>query len=105
MKINWNEKLLDMKNMPVKDRNGEVTLGDCAVECLMSITDAEKGMAGKERYDLYRLAMKIEKEPKSDFSVDELAKIKDHIGRKTLTLLVGRAYDIIEAGSGSSKDK
>jgi len=98
MRINWNKEILDYKDRPQKDSDGTViTVGSACYECLHAMSETEKTLSGKEKYDLCKIAKKIKKTPEANFEVEELAKIKDHVGRKGSTFLVGQVYDCLES--------
>ena len=79
--------------------NGQpATFKFIATEALLAVLDDEKGLSGKEKYDRFNLTHKINKaEGAVDLSAEEIAKIKELIGKCFRTLVVGAAYDVIES--------
>lgn len=102
-RVDWSLKLKDPKGAFIQDENKQpVTLGEFVCMILYSLQESDAKMNGEEKYKIYKLGKKISDNPKSEFSVEELAIIKEHVGRKATTFLVGEIYDIIES-SGEEK--
>lgn len=104
MKVNWSQNLLDHKNKPIQGADGKpVNFGDFAVMLLLAAQNEQDQKASAEdKYKVYKLGKKIMDTPESDFSVEEIALVKKHVGQKATPWMVGVIFDILE-GTNESK--
>ena len=97
MKINFQQEILGMDGKPLKDeKDASLLLENIAVNALLAATQDDKadGVAKAKRF---ALAMKINNvtEP-VEVTAEEITMIKDLVGKVYMTLVVGRAYDLLE---------
>jgi len=97
MKIDFNQALKDINGKALSDGGMPITLRDVAV---MALLDGEKTshLSGIDKARNFRLAVRINGDPDS-ISVEEVAVLKDHIGRRHTPLIVGQAFDLLEGES------
>ena len=82
----------------------EIMLGDAAVTALEALTDQDRGVDGKTKFDRDELARKIYKNNAAVLSVDEIKIIKDRIGLVWPPAMVGATWRMIDPSlKGSSK--
>lgn len=101
-KINLTYVLWDLGNVetlkgPV-DKEGikkDLTLG---LVCTNSLLVFDERMTGQDKYERYKLARKLEKakDGQVDLKAEEIASIKDAIGKYQTPLVVGQAWDLLE---------
>ena len=100
MRRDLTQPILDLneKTIPHPQREGEhYTLCDVALSALMASYEDEKSLTGKDKADRMQLALKINKRPKEvDLTVEQLALLKQLIGKGFGPLVVGRAYELLE---------
>jgi len=77
---------------------------DAVIEALMS---PEEGISGQEKAERWKLATKIYFNPKTiDLTIEEVAKIKDLIGKGFPSpLVVGQAWQMLEGERDGKKEK
>ncbi len=100
MEIKLNEKIKDLKGEVI---NSTVTKVDLTLKEVMTTSllsnYKDENTDGKEKFDRFQMAMKIENcmGNKINFKTEEVNKIKTLIGKSYATIIVGRAFNIIEA--------
>ena len=95
-------------NTEIKDLNGEVIVEGkdktpllvkpILINALTILSQEDKDLDGKERYDRYTIALKISDAEDGMVSLksEEVAKIKELVGAMYQPLVVGRVYDALE---------
>jgi hypothetical protein len=73
-----------------------VTLQWVAIQCILSPKNASD-MKSDEKVKLYSIAQKLDRN-EIEYTVEEIATIKKHIGDHPSVLIVGQCFDIIEKG-------
>jgi len=97
MKIDFSRKILDPDNKEIPRIQGGKEPLTIGVVCLMALLNSES-KDGNEKFARYELAMRIKqaKDNILDISIDDIAKVKKLIGEVYGSLIVGRAFDILE---------
>jgi hypothetical protein len=96
MRCKFNTKITDIKGTEIQGPDGSaIDLAWLAGECLLAI---DQGASADEKLKRFALARKIHETPDCEFTVEELALLKNQIGKHHSPLLVGMAYSIIERG-------
>jgi len=86
-----------------RDKDGNdireaVTLRNICIGALLAET--KNPVAGEIKFKRYQLATKIQSsEREINLSSDEIVMLKELIGQNFITLVVGRAYDLLEGGA------
>lgn len=107
MRRNFDQPIKDLWDKEIKPQNpqtGEylqdqpsLTLTTVALNALLNTYDDEKALTGKEKADRMQLALKINRKPTEvDITAEQLAKVKELIGKAYGPLIVGRAYEMLE---------
>lgn len=95
MLINFSMVLHDFKNVSLKDADGEdFTLGKLCHAALLN--DPTPALSGDQKYKRYELAKKVFGQCESEISIDELALLKDTIGKVWQPMIYGLAIDALE---------
>lgn len=95
MKVNLFAPLLDMKGKPVFNGANPVNLKDICSDALGN--HAEPGMTGTQKLNNFSLGMKIAAAGSEiELTAEELATIKDVVGKSYSPLVVGRLNELIE---------
>ena len=97
MKIDFDVCLRGFKNEPIMVGDKNVTLKDVCVKALVGPAD-EKSISGDEKYIRFTLAQKISSGGVLDLKVEEVAKIKELIGKNFGVILVGASYNLLDKG-------
>ena len=93
MKINFNQLIKNIQGEEIKD----LTLKTVSVEALLATFSDEQSLSGEEKAKRYVLATRIYANPEElDLTVEEVAKIKQLIGKGYGPLIVGQAWDMLE---------
>lgn len=99
IKINFEQVLCNLKNVPLSIDNEIVTLKYAAVAALMSQHSDEGNIPGVEKFSRYALAKRIHDGP-VELSSDEITKIKTLIGKHFTTIIVGPAFNMLDGQVG-----
>jgi len=93
MKINFNQPIKNIRGEEIKD----LMLKTVSVDALLATFPDEQSLSGEEKAKRYVLATRIYANPKElDLTVEEVAKIKQLIGKGYGPLIVGQAWDMLE---------
>jgi len=99
MKINFNQPFMKLgTNEPILKPNTKepFCLKEAAIEALL-VQVQEENVSGEEKAKRYVLATRICADPGSiDLTVEELAKIKQVIGKGYGPLVVGQAWEMLD---------
>jgi len=101
MKINFSQALKALDGTPISrlDGKGEFTLKFVSQEALLLSFQDEQGLGGEEKTRRWVLATMIEANPeKIDLTSEQIALIKKLIGKAYGPLIVGQAWELLEAG-------
>src|SRR5262245_9185528 len=99
MRRNFEQPILDLDDQPIIPTGGDkpLMLTTVALNSLLATFDDERALTGKEKADRLALALKIRKRPSEvDITAEQLAMVKHLIGKACTTLIVGRAYELLE---------
>ena len=99
MKIDFSAAIKDFDGDAVKDGDKEATLGRVACTALLASYADEQNLAAEDKVKRFRLAEIAAKGGEREVKVEDVALIKQLIGKAFAPLVVGRAYDIIEPPS------
>jgi hypothetical protein len=99
--INFDQPLTAIDGKPIMQnpqdpKSAAVTLGDVAVNALETQTQDDAKMTGLDKFKLDALAHKIYKNKAADLTPDEVASIKDRIGKIYPQLFVGAAWRLLD---------
>jgi hypothetical protein len=75
------------------------TLKSAAIQALNVLHQDEQSLPAEKKFERYRIAMKIATGDPVELNVDELALVKQLIGRVFTPIVVGRAWEILEKDS------
>ena len=119
MKIDMTTQLLSLTNEPLEElerydnpkfvsteetpdeepqhiKKKKVILRDICVGALLNTIDSDKGVSGVERNKWFVLSMKLQKEDEPYLLAEDIKLLKDRIGSIYKTLIVGRAYELLD---------
>lgn len=100
MLIDYSATLNDFLGEPIMDGEGDkrkaITLGIVCCNALLANYPDEQGLAGTDKVHRFYLAQKAAKGEVADVSVDDVVLIKMLLGKGFGTMIVGRAYELIE---------
>lgn len=104
MKIDFKQKIKDLDGNvikePTKIENGvvletiDLTLERVFINALLVTLDTEKNIDGNEKLSRFNIAQKIKKN--EELVIEEIAKIKEMVGKTYNTMIVGRVYEILK---------
>ncbi len=91
---------IDLK-APILDLAGNVVgapplrLGDVVGVACLSPVEGDDKLSGQKKYDLFALAQKCAGDS-VDLSAEEIATLKERVGRVYAPLVVGRVFDLVD---------
>ena len=102
MKIDLNVKINNLRGIAIKlEIDGilvDCTLLDVCVEALLCLFESERNEAGKSKYKRWKLAENLMKSVSGivELTVEELAQIKERVGKRYGPAIIGPAYAMLE---------
>ena len=103
MKINFDSIIKNLRNEEMKSsidgRDTPLTLKEISVNALLGDippTQGEKPDSGQQKLQKFKLAQKIDAGGEIDLVAEDVSMIKERIGKAYSTLIVGRAYELLE---------
>lgn len=97
MKIDFSAPITDLTGTPLLDTpDTPLTLATVAVQSLLAPNTDDKDVSGPEKMRRFQLAQAIFLNAASTVTVEDVALIKTLIARQFVTLVVGRAYELLE---------
>lgn len=95
---NLDVTVLDMDDNPVQKEKGiPLLLKDVAITALNGNYADEQSLSGEEKFKRFDLAMKVNKGGEQDYTPEEIVLIKRIIGKAYGPLIVGRAFEVLNA--------
>lgn len=105
MKIDFSQELKTLKGLTMKQKEGDqevnVKLSHVAVEALMADLPEEKE-SGQQKAKRYKLCQKLVDAKEIDLEVEELALVKERIGKVCFTSIVGPAWEMLDKKEASA---
>lgn len=97
MKIQWATVLKDMDGKELTAEGSKpLTLSRVAINALSQLTQDDQNLDGEAKFKLGLLANKIYTEPEADFEAEEIAKVKERIGKLYAPFAVFQAYNLLK---------
>ena len=96
MKVAWSTAITDMDGEEIKDGAKPLTLARVAINSLTALSQSDQQLSGEEKFKLGQLAFKIHSEPEGEFEVEDVAKVKDKIGKLYAPYIVFKAYSLLK---------
>lgn len=103
MKVDFDAVLTDTRGQPMLvggESDDQVTLLTIAEQALLGVFPGEQDLPAAEKVRRYKLFGKISAGGAIDVGAEEVTLIKQCIGKGYPTLIVGRAYDLIDPAAG-----
>lgn len=96
MLVNFDKELVDFEGKMIPNTSGQpATLRGIAVDALVATYQGEDKLSGEEKVKRFILAEKLYK-GENEVSVEEIALLKNLIGKAFATIVVGQAWQILE---------
>lgn len=107
MKINFSQSITNLAGEPLKERDENlketdkaITLSAICVNSLLAILPDAQGrpqvVTGQEKVKRFQLAQKINRGGEIELETEEIAKIKDMVGKVQNVLVTGQAFKMLE---------
>ncbi len=93
MKVNLNFAIKDFQGKDIIENGNRVSAEDMCFKCLMAVYEEDRSLTGEQKYSLYKIGNKLEKD--EDFTIEELATLKERVSRLN-PLVVGQIWDALE---------
>lgn len=93
MKYDLNRDLI-IDDKPVIEEGEKITYKDLIKKAITANTADNEKLPGEKKYELYKLAMKIDND--EELTIDEVAIIKTHSGKVYPIKVVGVLWDFLE---------
>lgn len=96
MKVKLNHILSDLDGNSLRDERGELTVGKVAIQALIGQHRNDENMSADKKVALYELMCKVKSEPDNDFTVEEIAALKERIGLLFTPIVVGQCFKVLD---------
>jgi len=94
--IDFTTILTDLEGSSIMDNGRLVTLGRAAMMALIGQVPEDQSMTGEDRFRFARLAEKVMDNPAAKLPVEDVALIKDRIGKFFSPVVVYRAWPLLD---------
>lgn len=96
MKIDTTKELMSISGQPLQNEDRtSTTLRHVIQNALLGGLQGDEKLSGADKLALWNLAKRASRD-EAEFNVEELATIKERIGRAYGPVVVGPAYEIID---------
>jgi hypothetical protein len=97
-KINMNTPIKNMSGNIIKDENNkELLIRNVLTTSLLSVQKNDENIDGKKKYEMYKLANKIdEAKDVIDLESEDIILLKERVSKSYLTYVMGQVWDILE---------
>lgn len=97
MKININQKLKNLEGTQLKNETGkDLDLREVMLQSLLSMLEGDDRMAGGDKVKIWVISQKIHNsKDELEIDVEDLALIKERIGKMFMPIVVGQAWEMI----------
>jgi len=100
MRVRLDQKFVDPNDKFIPREPGKddvLTLRDVMKMCLFADFKDDQGLSGEEKFERYRLGVKIKDAgDEVELSLEELVKIKELIGKMFSVIVSGQAWEMLE---------
>jgi hypothetical protein len=108
-RIDFTQPLIGMDGNPITSADAKgvltpMTLGDAAASALETILEEDRQSPGAEKFKLDELARKIYKKKDAVLLVEEIATIKNRIGKYYGPIVIGPAWRILDPAETKPKE-
>jgi hypothetical protein len=99
MKIDFSGQITNLANQPVKDEAEKpLTLGSVAIAALLNNMPGDDALSAEKKVTLAVIAQQVHNaEGEVSLSVEDVALVKERIGKAYGPLVVMKAYQLIDA--------
>lgn len=98
MKRNFDIPMTDIEGKPFADG---ATLKNITLLALGALARGDETQTGADKLRIYSVATKVVGGGVVDLTIEELALIKERIGKAMNAFTVGRAFELLEQDAGS----
>lgn len=99
-RIDFTAPLLRLDGKPMRASDAKdapvMTLGDAAVGALEAVTEEDRNTAGIDKFKRDQLARKVFEKRDAVLTVEEIALIKDRIGKVYAPSVIGAAWPMLD---------
>lgn len=97
MKVNMNQKLLDLDGDPIADdKDTDWTLSKAVVNSLMTPLEDDKGLSPEKAIARWKLAMRLHDGGEQELSPEEATEIRNRLPKCYAVLLSGQACEMLK---------
>lgn len=96
MRIDVTQELCGLDGVPLKDGDDTITLRSIGINALVASLDDDQRLSGEYKFELWMLAKRLREADTPELKVEEVAKIKERIGKAYSQVVVGPAFTLLE---------
>lgn len=99
MKLPLDEKIRDFENNEMPFKGGILTLRRAITDSLSASFQDERALSSDEKVKRYKIAKKVHHaKTGTEFTVEQVAVMKELVGKNFSPLVVGTCFELIEGG-------
>ena len=99
MKIDFSTRLKNFDGTDAEEDKKPLVLASVCVNSLLGVYSDEQQLPGTEKAKRYELALKIKDGGTIDLPVEDIAKLKELVGKAYAPIVVGQAYKMLETSA------
>lgn len=96
MRIDITQELCGLDGALLKDGDDTLTLRSIGINALVASLDDDQRLSGEDKFELWMLAKRLCEVDTPELKVEEVAKIKERIGKAYSQVVVGPAFTLLE---------
>lgn len=96
MKYDFAKTLTDLKNKEILEADATVSMAALCQTALLAVHEADRDLSGPEKFKRFKLANRLLAESVLEVTAEEVANMKELVGRQFPPLIVGRVYEFLE---------
>ncbi len=100
MKIDVTQTLNGLDGKPLKNEDGtDATVRSICIAGLMAVLDEDRGQSGEDKLKTWTLAKRLQDEDAPDLAVEDLAKLKERVGKCFGPVVVGPVFLVLDGAT------
>lgn len=96
MKVDFSQEITSLDGSVLQSEGAPLTLGQVAVQALLSNHDEDRVIDGAEKVRRFRLAETAFQSGEASLTVEDVSLLKRLIARQFVTLVCARAWALLE---------
>jgi hypothetical protein len=96
VKLDFDAKILNLKNEPLKESDDDMTLGSVICSVMLNVIPEDQNGTGQKKMQMFRMAQLASQGGEADVKAEDIVLLKDRVAKMCGALIVGRVYDLLD---------